>query len=399
MMTRVKLNDLFRSLTQSALSLSMNLGGMLAGALLAFNIHVFSVAPWAIVLFPCVLSVRGAIGGLFSGRLSTALHLGVVKAAYTENTRYFYTLFSSIVVIALEGCLLMSSVAFLFSAIVWSVPLGSYVEMLAVTMGVMSLSLIFVSPITIGISFLSFRRGFDPDVVVYPITSTVADIIVTGCYIMLLGLFFHGGFSWLLICSVDVIFLAAALYIFLKNYGEFEFMKTLREFLLTLFLITLIVNVTGFILSGIKMIIGNRPEIYAIYPALIDTIGDVGSIVGSTATTKLFMGVIKPSIQSIKEHLTEIAGAWMASLIMFTLYFAIATSTYGVYMIDSLKFLLEVIGTNIIAVSTMSIISYMIAISTFRRALNPDNFVIPIESSIADTVTTISLFITLLIKP
>jgi len=33
----------------------------------------------------------------------------------------------------------------------------------------------------------------------------------------------------------------------------------------------------------------------------------------------------------------------------------------------------------------------MVAVLTFQRGLDPDNFVIPIESSLADGITTISL--------
>ena len=55
-------------------------------------------------------------------------------------------------------------------------------------------------------------------------------------------------------------------------------------------------------------------------PPLIATIGGVGSIIGSTATTKLALGLIKPSFSSIKKHINEIGGAWLASIILFIVY-------------------------------------------------------------------------------
>ena len=83
---------LVASLGQSLLSFSFDIGGLLTGALLVLYFNVFEGAPWALILFPGILSVRGAIGGLFSGRLSTGLHLGTVKANYTKNTKDFYLL-------------------------------------------------------------------------------------------------------------------------------------------------------------------------------------------------------------------------------------------------------------------------------------------------------------------
>lgn len=162
-------------------------------------------------------------------------------------------------------------------------------------------------------------------------------------------------------------------------------------------LVTIIVNVTGLFLKEIKTSIGSNPEVYVVYPALIDTIGDVGSIVGSTATTKLFTGIIRPSILQVKNHLYEIFGAWSSSIIMFTLYSGIVSLYLGFSSGTPMKFLTVLLSTNLLASAVMIFFAYATAILTFRLALNPDNFVIPIESSVADTVTTISLFLSLLI--
>jgi cation transporter-like permease len=43
----------------------------------------------------------------------------------------------------------------------------------------------------------------------------------------------------------------------------------------------------------------------------------------------------------------------------------------------------------------MITVSFAVAILTFQKGLDPDNFVIPIESSLADTITTAGLFIML----
>ena len=390
----------FQEFGQSMLSLSFNLGGLLAGTILALNLDLLEVAPWAIVLFPCILSIRGAIGGLFSGRLSTALHLGTISASYTKNTKSFYLLFSSVVVLTLGSSIIMSSVTLLIGGFFWGVALKDFFDMIIVTVGTMGLSIILLSPVTVGVSFLAFKHGFNPDVITYPVTSTTADIIVTICYISLLEAFSAGGSSRYVIELLDLLFIIAALYLAFNNRNADEFVRTIKEFLLTLILVTVIVNITGFVLREIKESIGNRPEIYMIYPALIDTVGDVGSIVGSTATTKLFMGMIRPSLSSMGKHLTEIFSSWTASIAMFILYFALAFTVHNAESpIDPSSFLGEVLATNLISVSFMVVLVYLVAVLTFKKAWNPDNFVIPIESSIADAVTTISLLIAILTVP
>ncbi|MBE0512755.1 magnesium transporter [Candidatus Bathyarchaeota archaeon] len=395
--TTPRVRGLITSLGQSILSLSFNFGGMLAGTLLAVYLGVFSLAPWTLALFPGILSVRGAIGGLFSGRLSTGLHLGTVKASYTKNTKDFYLLLRAVIVLSLVSGIMIGLGASMFGLFLWKTTVIDFIEILAVITATMGLSIVFVSPITIAVSALSFRRGLDPDVTVYPITSTVADIIVTACYIFSLNIFFTlAPFGYYLIGLLDFVFLLVVVYLLVKNVREENFVETIKEFLFTLVFVTFIVNVTGSFLVKVSEVIGNRPEIYVVYPALIDTVGDVGSIVGSTATTNLALGTVKPSFSSIKQHLTVLGGGWMASMTMFTLYFITASFMRRITTLDGLlKFAAQLLTTNILAVSAMVIIAYAVAIFTYRRGWDPDNFVIPIESSLADSITTISLLIAL----
>jgi mgtE-like transporter len=395
-LTMPQLKAFLSNFGQSLLSLSFNFGGLLAGTL-AVYFSVFSLAPWSIALFPGILSVRGAIGGLFSGHLSTDLHLGTVKASYTKNTKTFYLLLRSVIVLALVSGVMIGLGTSIFGIFFWNATFKDFIEILTVVIATMGLSVLFVPPITLAVSVISFRRGLDPDVVVYPIISTVSDIIDTLCYVFCLNVFFNvSSFGSYLIWLLDFVFLFIVIYIFVKNFKEKEFAKMIKEFLLTLLSVTFIVNITGSLLVRVSEVIGNRSEVYMVYPALIDTVGDVGSIIGSTVTTKLALGSIKPTFSSIKAHIVEIGGAWSASLVLFISYAAISSVTSGVNTLGGvLKFTGQLLITNILAVAIMIFIAYSIAIFTYRRGLNPDTFVIPIESSLADTVTTAAVLLAL----
>lgn len=382
---------------QSVLSLSFNVGGILAGTLLTLHLGLFSIAPWTLAIYPGILSMRGVIGGLVCGRLSTGLHIGTVRASFTKNTRNFYLLWHAIITLALVSSAMMWLVASLFGTFFWGITALDSMAILGIVTATMALSLVFISPITVAVSVVSFRRGLDPDIIVYPVMSTIADILVTICYILVLNVFFSLSYAGhYLIWLVNIVFLCFVLYILFESAREDEFVKTIKESLLTLAIVTFIVNVTGSVLARVSEIVGSRPEIYVVYPALIDTMGDVGSIVGSTATTKLALGIFKPSFASIKQHLTEIMGTWTASFIMFTLYSVILYLTKWMFTLNELlRFAALLYVTNILAASSMVIIAYTVAILTYQRGLDPDNFVIPIESSLADTITTISILISL----
>jgi mgtE-like transporter len=387
------------SLGQSLLSFSFDLGGLLTGALLVLYFDVLSIneAPWALFLFPGILSIRGAVGGLFSGHLGTGLHLGTIKASFTDNTKDFNLLLRVVVTLALVSGVSVGTGTWIFGVFLWKATIIDFVQLLAVTTATMALSVVFVSPLTIGFSVLSFRRGLDPDIIVYPVTSTMSDIINTICYVLSLSLFFmFEPFGRYLIWILDIIFIFFVIYILIKNLNETKFAETIKEFLLTLVFVTIIVNITGSFLTKISGVTGAMKAIIAVYPAVITTVGGVGSIIGSTATTKLALGITTPSFSSIKQHISEIGGAWVASIVMFSIYSMLSSFISGVSTAgDLLKFVSQLLITNILAVSIMIVIAYAVAIFTFRRGWNPDNFVIPIESSLADTVTTAAILVAL----
>jgi mgtE-like transporter len=201
---------------------------------------------------------------------------------------------------------------------------------------------------------------------------------------------------------VSLALLFASVYIVIRNFQEPEFTKTLKESLLTLITVSFIINVAGTFLGKVNELIRWRSEIYevypvyVVYPALIDTIGDVGAVVGSTSTTKLALGTLKASFSSIKDHLAEVSGALTASLIMYFAYSLSALTITGkLSPINLARFTTLLFTVNFLAAALIVLVSYSVAIITFQKGLDPDNFLIPIESSLADTLTTISLFVAL----
>lgn len=394
-----------KTLKQSVMAYTFNIFGILAGTLIAYYSELFQAAPWAIVIYPPILSARGVIGGLFCGRLSTALHLGTVKPRFFENTKDFYLLFQAIVFLTFEASVFMALVAVLFGIIYRGALISELWSMVNVLMATMALSLLVISPLTLAVSFISFKRGLDPDIILYPVESTTADLLITVIYIFMLHIYILYGSFWqhlLLVTNSALIF--SATYILAKNIHEQEFIKTLRESLLTLIIVSFIINVAGAFLGRIDEIIRKKQgvyevyPVYVVYPALIDTIGDVGAVVGSTATTKLALGTLKASFASIKDHFSEISGAWTASLIMYFIYSVLALTVIGaLHPLNVARFSLLLFTVNILAAVLIILVSYSVAIITYKKGLDPDNFEIPVESSLADALTTISLLTALIL--
>ena len=393
MIRQVRRSVQFRQVYESLVSLSFNLTGLIAGALLASSHGLFSEFSWAIVLYPGILSVRGALGGLFSGRISTALHLGTIRPSLKDNTRSASNLLNSIIVLTLVSSLVMSvlgSVTCLLSGYIGLVTVPRIFVTMVTTMG---LSIIFISPFTYWFSVFSFNRGLDPDKLVYPVVSTFSDIVITGCYVFVLwSVIRFPVFSLVAHLTVSTVFCYYAFTRYVENLHDDEFMETIREFLLTLAVVSLIMTITGRVMGSIFSKIGDQPGVYIVYPAIIDTVGDLGSIVGSTATTKMALGYIEAELSGIKDHLTEIASAWIASLILFIVYGVISYVSFGG---DLAIILTRTVSMNMVMMPIISVITFAVAIETRNHGLDPDNFIIPIETSLSDGLTTVALFLAL----
>jgi len=385
------------ALKETLLAYFFDLGGLFAGFMVASQLGIFRLSPWAIALYPAIVSAKGVIGGLLSGRLSTALHLGTIYPRFSMNTKSFYKLIEALVVVTLATGVAMSTISLVFGHLFWGITVADFPAILSVVVATMAIGL-SLSLLTIKVAFVAFKKGLDPDIVVYPIMSTTADIFITLCYIAVLNLFFFFDLGKWVIAIIGLTHLLLAFYIFSRNKREPEFIKTLKESLATLLFVAFIVNITGTILKGISDFVGDRKEIYTVYPALIDMVGDVGSVVGSTATTKLALGLLTPSFSSIRNHARNIFSAWAASIIMFVILAISALSIQGMLTLSAFSGLIPVLLiANVIAVAAIVLLSYGVAILTFKKGLDPDNFVIPIESSFADSAMSVALLAALLL--
>jgi mgtE-like transporter len=131
---------------------------------------------------------------------------------------------------------------------------------------------------------------------------------------------------------------------------------------------------------------------------MIVMMGDASLVVSSAATVKLTLGVLSPSFSSIKNHAKNIFSAWASTLMLFMVLGVMSLALSGVFTASAIAGILVILLlSNVIAFVVIVLVSYAISIMTFKRGLDPDNFVIPLGSSLADALTTLALFITLLL--
>jgi len=156
---------------------------------------------------------------------------------------------------------------------------------------------------------------------------------------------------------------------------------------------------SGLMLSVVRNTLEMHPGILILYPVLLATLGDMGSMIGSTSTSRLHLGQISPHISTLRKLIPEVTTIEVSSLIMHIMYAVLAyIISLTIFLNPSIRgLILTSVLSNLISFVPICVLSFMIAAITFRRGLDPDNFVIPLETSISDTLSTLSLSIAITI--
>jgi mgtE-like transporter len=155
-------------------------GELIAGIILSDIEQFLKVLPGVLVLIPIVSGTRGSLIGIFNSRLTSSLHLGTVKPEFWKaislkdrvmRENIFGIIFLSIIISILSGIIAhYFSIFFGFQ----SAGLFKFVFIVLVASTFSDISLILIGVL---ISFISFKKGFDPDNLLFPLSTTTSDII------------------------------------------------------------------------------------------------------------------------------------------------------------------------------------------------------------------------------
>lgn len=370
--------------------------GLFSGRIISSFNYLFTKFSWVLALYPALMSLRGDISGVFTGKLSTMLNTGRIYAKFRGNSIDFYSLIRGIFFLVYIDAFSMAFLTFTLNYFVGNallVELSFYVMASIFTCVLASL---LTLPLTILIAFVSYRRGLDPDIIVYPSVAILNDVMVAfsyACVISLLG--FSSIFSLLPLFTINFLLIIYLLFHVKGDLKILIFKSTIKESSPLLIITSLDGVINGVLLSGFSGSLARSPGVLLIYPVLLNSLGGVGSIFGSLTTTRLALGFIEPHPSSIWSMFSELLGVVVSSSTMSIFYsvlgylFAIGTGIKVPFLgLLSLSFSVSILGSLLIAV-----FSFFIGIISFRWGLDPDNVVIPVESSLADILGTVIILV------
>ncbi len=157
-----------------------------SGFFLNRNEEVLRFLPGMLIIIPSFIAINGNIASVMTSRLSSALHMGLIKPNF-RRTKLLMRNFYSMVIISLIAFPVLGLIAGALN-VLFGGSAESFMIFPLVTFSAgmtTALILIFVSML---FSYLTYRKGLDPDNVVIPMLTTTGDLVGISVLLIITGL-------------------------------------------------------------------------------------------------------------------------------------------------------------------------------------------------------------------
>jgi solute carrier family 41 len=154
--------------------------------------------------------------------------------------------------------------------------------------------------------------------------------------------------------------------------------------------------ISGTLLSSNEEILYSIPIMLLLIPALNSLIGDISTVLVSRLTTHLYIGTLPPQIQKSDRLKEDFYGLFitlllsLASLLLLGYLVGVIT---GIRIVNPILMILIISLTVLLIFFIMFITLFLGAIFLFKRGMDPNNFLIPFVTSLADFLTPLFLII------
>jgi mgtE-like transporter len=154
------------------------LGAIVAGSTLSLMVDLFKSIPGLIVVIPAIIAMRGNICTALGSRLGSAYHLGVINSENLWNNELKQNIIGSFI-LSFIFSIIIGILAYILSYLLGVSPDPFKLILIVIIAGIISAT--FLSLLTIGIIYIVFKRGLDPDNITGPALATFGDMITMGC--------------------------------------------------------------------------------------------------------------------------------------------------------------------------------------------------------------------------
>ncbi|MCD6427630.1 MAG: magnesium transporter [Caldisericaceae bacterium] len=372
---------LYQSLTVLIFSV---IGESITGSVLVGMKEKITLIPGLLIIVPALTDLRGNVGAAFGERLSTMLHLGIIKPKFAFSEIIKQNIFASFSLTAFVAFIIGMS-APLFSKL-FHIKSSSPLTLSFISTSAGIISSLVLLPIVFFLVLAAYRHNIDPDNIVAPTLPVIGDIVTVSAIYL-------ASIVALKFVKVSAIPLIIALFLltngfkkrksFPKRYHYFPILKQSIPVLL----ICLSIGITsGIFLQSAEKTFALFPLMLSLVPQVIAQGGSIGGIVGSRVSTSLYLGTAKPFVWN-----KEVIKNFTAGIIMGVAigpFIAVVSFIAGIVTKTPLVPFTKILVISSASMAILSILTGILAIYTaffsFKIKLDPSNVVIPLITSMGD---------------
>nr|WP_302578587.1 magnesium transporter [Methanobrevibacter arboriphilus] len=368
------------------------IGDLFAGIILGNMTSFLAAFPGLLVIIPGAIGMRGNIFGALGSRLATNLHIGLLSPEFKRSKILSENILSSLILTMILSIFL----AFLAKGIciIFGFESISLVDFTLISLFAGVISSVIMLPLTMLISLKSFENGWDPDNISTPVIAAFGDLFTLPAIILAVILVSFLS-SVILKYSVFIFIILIAILSFIYGIKAGGEMKKILKQSTPVLLVCSFLGVTagGFLNNSINTLLKN-PSLLTLVPLFSGESGNLVSILGARLSSALHSGLISPVLKPEKITIRNFSIIIFLAIIIYPIIGLLAELSSKLLNIPGLGFI-PIIGISAIAgillISVMLLIVFLISSLSYKNGLDPDNIVIPISTSVTDSLSSLTL--------
>jgi mgtE-like transporter len=377
-----------RTLRQGLVALVLStFAGFVAGLTLSHISETLTLLPGLLVLIPAAVGMRGTIFGAIGARLGTSTHAGLFEATLRRTSVLGQNIEVGILTTLSSSLYLAALARLMMAALSPTRPSISFWDLVTISVVGGALGSIIILAVTIALSLLSHRRGWDLDAVSTPMVTALGDMATLPTLFLATFIVRNDALN----AVVATICAAAGVYAAIKGFttGNTVVRRIVLEMTGVILLTPLLDILAGGLLQAREPALAFVPALYLLIPPFVSQAGALGGILSSRLTSKLQLGVITARGRPEAPALIDASLIVAFGLVVFTLIGVVTvalSNLTGLRHPGATKVIAGTLLAGVMALPITMVVAYYLAILTTRFGLDPDNQGVPIITSLMDLV-------------
>ena len=366
-----------------------SMGGLLAGVTLGAMTDTIYEMAGLMILIPAAIGMRGNIFGAVGSRLGTAMNIGTFELSLSKESLLRQN-FEASMLLNLVMSFLLGILAALIAMILGfdAEPVQVFVFISVVGGTLAGIMLVLIN---ILVSSIGFKRVWDIDNFSAPIITAAGDVVTMPMLFLAAVLVKDGLVPELVVDTFAIALLVLAFYLVWRVW-HMPMGETKRIFLVSspvlVFCIILDIGAGLTIDNEIGALVASA-ALLVIIPPFLGICNALGGILTSRLASLLHMGLLEPRKVPGSLALENFAIIYVFALLIFALIGLsayVAALALGMGTPSPVRMVGLALLTGILTVTVLNLLSYYVAVYTFKFNLNPDDHSIPLTSSTIDLV-------------